>query len=52
MEVIITTPAKIEQALRNLIADLDYDQHKYLECDESDGSDHYPDLAEQFIADL
>lgn len=50
--MIVTTKPKIEQALRNLIADIDYDHHKYLECDELDGIDHYPDLAEQFIADL
>lgn len=51
-DTITTTPSRIEKALRNLIADIDYDHHKYLECDESDGSDHYPALTEQFIKDL
>lgn len=42
-------PARVEKALRELISRLDYDLHKYTECDEEDGEDHYPELAEEFI---
>lgn len=42
----------IEFALRSFMANIDYDHHKYLECDELDGSDSYPDLAVQFDKDL
>ena len=41
-------PGSVEEALRHLIADVDYDTHKYLECDEDEGRDHYPDLAKDF----
>ena len=41
-------PGSVEEALRRLIADVDYDTHKYLECDEDEGLDHYPDLAKKF----
>lgn len=40
---------RVRWALEGLIADLDYDIHKYLECSESDGLNHYPELVEQFI---
>jgi hypothetical protein len=38
----------LEQALRWLIADLDYDIHKSIERDEWDGEDKYPALAGEF----
>jgi hypothetical protein len=37
------------EALKQIISDLDYDIHKSLECDEEDGTDRYPALAERFI---
>ena len=40
---------KVEAALRQLIAHVDYDTHKYIECDEDDGEDHYPELAQDFM---
>lgn|GEM_PF-4122640 len=35
----------LEERLRTLIADLDYDLHKSLEADEETGEDRYPELA-------
>ena len=40
----------VEAALRSLIAQLDYDLHKSLECDEETGENRYPEHAETFIA--
>ena len=40
---------KVEAALRKIIAQVDYDTHKYIECDEDSGEDRYPDLAAEFI---
>jgi len=42
-------PKRVEKALRELIANVDYDTHKYIECDEDEGLDHYPELAADFI---
>jgi hypothetical protein len=42
-------PKRVDTALRDLISRLDYDTHKYLECDEDNGEDHYPELVEEFI---
>lgn len=42
-------PQRVDKALRELISRLDYDTHKYLECDEDNGEDRYPDLTEEFI---
>lgn len=42
-------PKHVDTALRDLISRLDYDTHKYLECDEDNGEDRYPDLVEEFI---
>jgi hypothetical protein len=42
-------PKRVESALRELIAHVDYDTHKYIECDEDEGLDHYPELTEDFI---
>ena len=39
----------MEKFLRALIADIDYDIHKNLECGEDDGLDHYPDLAQSYV---
>lgn len=44
-------PEHVEEALSRLIADLDYDTHKYLLCDEETGEDRYPELAADFIAE-
>lgn len=42
-------PERVEAALRELIAHVDYDTHKYIECDEETGEDRYPELVEDFI---
>lgn len=42
-------PQRVDKALRELISRLDYDTHKYLECDEDNGEDRYPELVEEFI---
>lgn len=42
-------PERVDAALRKLISLLDYDTHKYLECDEDNGEDRYPELVAQFI---
>jgi hypothetical protein len=47
--VTVVTVAAVESALRDLIADLDYDQHKYLERPEDGGPDRYPELAQEFM---
>ena len=39
----------IEETLRSLIAELDYDLHKSLECDEETGEDQYPEWADWFM---
>ncbi|MFF1684469.1 MULTISPECIES: hypothetical protein [unclassified Streptomyces] len=48
----VTPPsvADVESALRDLIADLDYDLHKGHERDEETGEDHYPGTARAFHA--
>lgn len=46
---VITVDA-VESALRGLIADLDYDQHKNMERPEDGGPDRYPELAREFLA--
>jgi hypothetical protein len=43
------SPYRVDLALRDLISTLDYDTHKYLECDEDNGEDRYPELVAQFI---
>lgn len=43
---------KVTEGLTNLIAHLDYDLHKYLECDEMDGSNSYPALVESLVDKL
>jgi hypothetical protein len=40
---------RVEEALRRLISDIDYDTHKSLDSDEETGEDHYPDLADDFM---
>jgi hypothetical protein len=50
--VTVITVSAVESALRDLIAGLDYDQHKYLERPEDGGPDQYPALAAQFMAAL
>lgn len=42
-------PESVDKALRELIAVLDYDLHKYLECDESTGEDTYHEEVVRFI---
>lgn len=42
----------VESALRMLMADLDYDLHKALECDEETGHDWYPGHAAVFAEAL
>ncbi|MFF8473869.1 hypothetical protein [Streptomyces sp. NPDC015414] len=50
--VTVVTVSAVESALRTLIADLDYDQHKYLERPEDGGPDRYPELAAQLFTDI
>lgn len=42
-------PQRVDRALRNVIEHLDYDQHKYLECDEETGEDIYHEWVDRFI---
>lgn len=39
----------VEEALKNIISELDYDLHKGIETPEDGTEDGYPALAEQFI---
>ncbi|WP_328742944.1 hypothetical protein OG436_29575 [Streptomyces caniferus] len=43
-------PRRVDAALRNLIAHLDYDLHKAIECDEMTGEDTYDECVADFIA--
>lgn len=43
-------PKRVDAALRNLIAYLDYDLHKAIECDEMTGEDTYDGRVADFIA--
>ncbi|MFE7624284.1 hypothetical protein [Streptomyces sp. NPDC057509] len=40
---------RLERALRAYVADLDYDIHKYIECGEEDGEDHYAEHVDTFL---
>jgi hypothetical protein len=42
-------PKRVDKAFRKLIRRVDYDTHKYIECDENSGKDRYPELAKDFI---
>lgn len=42
-------PSRLESALRMYVAELDYDIHKGIECDEEDGFDHYSEEVEFFL---
>jgi len=42
----------VEFALRGFMANMDYDIHKSIECNEDDGSDSYPAHAVKFIEDM
>lgn len=42
-------PERVDKALRELIAWLDYDIHKGLECGEEDGEDTYHEYVSMFI---
>lgn len=47
------TAGDLEKALRELVADLDYDLHKALEMNyEGDGTDSYPEIAVEFYYNL
>jgi hypothetical protein len=39
----------IEEALRKLLADLDYDLHKAIESNEETGEDEYPVLSQRLL---
>lgn len=51
-DIVIVNVADVEEALRTLLADLDYDLHKSTEEDEETGEDGYPALAEQMFDSL
>ncbi|MFF4552742.1 helix-turn-helix transcriptional regulator [Streptomyces sp. NPDC001422] len=38
------TPETLDQFVRALVNEVDYDIHKNYECGEEDGEDHYPEL--------
>lgn len=42
-------PSRLESALRMYIAELDYDKHRYIQCDEEDGRDRYPEEVQFFL---
>lgn len=42
-------PAAVDAALRQVIAELDYDLHKNIECDEDTGEDRYDEHVRHFI---
>lgn len=42
-------PERVEKALRHVIATIDYDLHKSIECDEQDGEDHYDEVVALFL---
>lgn len=42
-------PSRLESALRMYIAELDYDMHKYIQCDEVTGEDQYPKEVDFFL---
>lgn len=41
--------ARVRDALEGLIANLDYDLHKSIECGEEDGLNHYESVVDEFI---
>jgi antitoxin (DNA-binding transcriptional repressor) of toxin-antitoxin stability system len=43
-------PERVDRALRAIIADLDYDLHKSIECGEETGEDTYYETVAAFIA--
>lgn len=51
-DIVIVNVADVEEALRSLLADLDYDLHKATEEHEETGEDGYPALAEQMFSSL
>ena len=51
-DIVIVNVADVEEALRSLLADLEYDLHKATEEHEETGEDGYPALAEQMFDSL
>lgn len=41
----------VDAALRQVVSHIDYDTHKYLECDEDTGADTYPEHVDRFISE-
>lgn len=46
------TARALETALRSWLADVDYDLHKAMQCDEETEEDHYPDEADEVFEHL
>jgi hypothetical protein len=46
---VVLDPKILDSALRDYVADLDYDIHKSIESGEEDGEDHYAEEVESFI---
>jgi hypothetical protein len=46
---LMADPARVEIALRELLADIDYDLHKQIERDEETGEDNYPKVSATFL---
>lgn len=43
--------AAVDTALRQVVSHIDYDTHKYLECDEETGEDVYGEHVDRFVAE-
>lgn len=43
--------AAVDHALRQVVSHIDYDTHKYLECDEETGEDVYGEHVDRFVAE-
>lgn len=41
---------RVSSALQSIVSDVDYDLHKNLIWDEETGKNHYPELADDFVA--
>jgi hypothetical protein len=42
----------VQECLESLIANLDYDLHKGIECGEEDGLNRYPEITADFLESL
>lgn len=47
-----TVKKRLRKEIEAFVADLDYDQHKNLLCDEDEGKNHYPEITKKFAKGL